>query len=74
MEVKVGIKDIAREITLETELTAATVTAALTAALTAEGLLTLTDSRGRTVLIPAQNIAYLDLGEENVRRVGFGTV
>lgn len=74
MEVKVGIKDIAREITVETDTTAATVTAALTAALTEEGLFTLTDTRGRTVLIPAKGIAYVDLGEENVRRVGFGTV
>jgi hypothetical protein len=26
------------------------------------------------VLIPANKIAYIDLGEENARRVGFGTL
>jgi hypothetical protein len=35
---------------------------------------TLTDEHGRKVLIPAERIAYVDIGEENARRVGFGAV
>ncbi len=34
----------------------------------------MTDERGRKVLIPAAKIAYVDLGEENARHVGFGSV
>ena len=37
-------------------------------------VLTLTDNRGRRVMIPGDKIAYLELGEENARRVGFGSL
>ncbi|MBM2809221.1 MAG: hypothetical protein HW422_2307, partial [Cutibacterium acnes] len=37
-------------------------------------ILTLTDAKGRKVLIPAHGIAYLDLGQPNSRQVGFGTL
>ena len=39
-----------------------------------DGLLSLTDERGRKVLVPASRIAYLEIGQEHVRRVGFGAV
>jgi hypothetical protein len=39
-----------------------------------DGVFTLTDERGRKVLIPVRKIAYVDLGEENARHVGFGAV
>jgi hypothetical protein len=35
---------------------------------------TLVDDKGRKVLIPAAGIAYVDLGSEHVRAVGFNTV
>ena len=44
------------------------------AALADDTFLRLTDDHGRKVLIPAAKIAYIDLGEENARRVGFGTL
>ena len=34
----------------------------------------LTDTKGRTVLVPVDKIAYVDLGQEHVRPVGFGTL
>ncbi|MFV0407856.1 MAG: DUF3107 domain-containing protein [Propioniciclava sp.] len=72
MEVKVGIRNVAREVALETTATAATLEADLTAALAANGVFALTDDRGRKVLIPAAQIAYVDLGTEHARPVGFG--
>ncbi len=74
MEIKIGIQEISRELTVETEATAAQVEKDLKQALAADGLLTLTDEKGRKVLIPADRIAYLDLGQEKSRPVGFGTV
>lgn len=74
MEIKIGIQEISRELTVETEATAAQVEKDLKQALAADGLLTLTDEKGRKVLVPADRIAYLDLGQEKSRPVGFGTV
>ncbi|MGC4151545.1 MAG: DUF3107 domain-containing protein [Propionicimonas sp.] len=74
MEIKVGIQHVAREITVETEETAAEVEKNLLKALADDTLLTLTDTKGRTVLVPVDKIAYVDLGQEHVRPVGFGTL
>ncbi|PKQ32818.1 MAG: DUF3107 domain-containing protein [Actinobacteria bacterium HGW-Actinobacteria-2] len=74
MEIKIGVQDIGRELTVETTATAAEVEAELKQALTDNGLLTLTDEKGRKVLIPAAKIAYIDLGQEKARPVGFGSL
>ncbi len=34
----------------------------------------LTDEKGRRVLVPADKLAYIDLGRQKTRPVGFGTV
>ena len=74
MEVKVGIRDIAREVIVETESSAAELEQQLEAALRDDLVFTLTETKGRKVLIPARTIAYVDLGQEHVRTVGFGAV
>lgn len=74
MEIKVGIVHGAREIVLESEETAANVESAFAKAVSDDGLLTLIDERGRKVLVPASRIAYLEIGQEQSRRVGFGAV
>lgn len=74
MEIKVGIQHVQREITVESTDSAAEVEQRLTAALGSNGLLRLNDEKGRAVLIPASSIAYVDLGTEHVRPVGFGAV
>ncbi|MFT4216862.1 MAG: DUF3107 domain-containing protein [Micropruina sp.] len=74
MEIKVGIVHGPREIVLESEETAADVEAAFGKAVAEGAVLTLTDDRGRKVLIPAARIAYLELGQEAARRVGFGAL
>lgn len=72
MEIKVGIRQVAREVVLETDEEASAISAAFSGALKDGGLLTLSDTQGRTVMIPAESIGYLELGKENARRVGFG--
>ncbi len=76
MEIKVGIQHVNREIVVETTDSAANVQKAFEDAMdgNGSGVLTLTDEHGRKVLIPADRIAYVDIGEENARRVGFGGV
>ncbi len=72
MEIKVGIQHVNREVVLEVSATAAEIEKSVMKAITDETMLSLTDEHGRRVLIPAATIGYVDIGEENSRRVGFG--
>lgn len=74
MEVKVGIRNVAREVSVETNSSAAELEGALAEALGNNGVFALTDDKGRKVLIPAAQVAYVDLGTENARPVGFGAL
>ncbi|HQY98962.1 MAG TPA: DUF3107 domain-containing protein [Propionicimonas sp.] len=74
MEIKIGIQHVAREITVETEATAKDIETSLREALTDGTLLVLADEKGRKVLVPADKIAYVDLGQEKTRTVGFGAL
>ena len=71
MEVKIGVQNAAREIVLETSLSPDEVAQQVSEALTSGGLLRLADDRGRTAIVPADRLAYVELGEPEVRRVGF---
>jgi hypothetical protein len=72
VEIKVGIQYVNREVTVETDESAVEVEKAFSDAVANGSVLTLTDTRGRKVMVPGEKIAYLELGEENARRVGFG--
>ena len=72
MEVKIGIQWAPRELVAETSLSAEEVQRALAAAVADGGVFTLTDDKGGTVLVPADKIAYVELGSTEPRRVGFG--
>jgi hypothetical protein len=74
VEIKIGIQQVSREVVIESTESAASVETAFTEALENAGVLTLTDEHGRKVLIQASSIGYIDIGEENARRVGFGSV
>lgn len=74
MEIKVGIQHAPREVSVETQESAQTVEQHIRDAFAGDGLLALSDEKGRKVLIPVATIAYIDLGQEHSRPVGFGTV
>lgn len=75
MEVKIGVQFATRELTLESAQTADEVAAAVAEALRADiGVLTLVDEHGRRVLVPADKLAYVEIGETEQRRVGFGAM
>jgi hypothetical protein len=71
MEVKIGVRQAPRELVIDTADTAEEIEARLAEAVSAEGLLTLTDSRGRRVLVPAAGIAYVEIGTSVSGQVGF---
>ncbi len=72
MDIKIGILDSSREVQLDSEEAPEVITARITEAIASGALLSLTDDRGRTVLIPGSKIAYVELGAPSSRRVGFG--
>jgi hypothetical protein len=74
VEVKVGVKGAARELSLESAQTAEEITAAVRAALADGGILTLVDEKGRQVIVPVDKLAYVEIGEQVERRVGFGAI
>ncbi|MFF6773507.1 DUF3107 domain-containing protein [Streptomyces sp. NPDC012637] len=75
MEVKIGVQYAPREIVLESGQSAEEVESAVAAALAGKSpLLSLTDEKGRKILVPADKIAYIEIGEQAVRRVGFGAL
>lgn len=75
VDIKIGIENVNRELGIESDQSRDDVTAALKSALgDKEGVLTLTDSKGRQLIVPGAKIAYVELGEEHARQVGFGTI
>ncbi|MEU8889717.1 DUF3107 domain-containing protein [Streptomyces sp. NPDC048442] len=75
MEVKIGVQHAPREIVLESGQSAEEVERAVADALAGKAqLLSLNDDKGRKVLVPADRIAYVEIGEPAQRRVGFGNL
>jgi hypothetical protein len=71
MEVKIGVQHVPRELVVDSADSAEAIQAALDAALSGDGTLALSDSRGRRVLVPARNIAYVEIGGGVSGQVGF---
>lgn len=72
MEVKIGVQQAAREVVLESAQSADDVVALVQAAVADSSLLTLADEKGRTVLVPGDRIAYVEIGVSERGRIGFG--
>ena len=73
VEVKIGVQHTPREITLESGQSADDVERAVTAALDGKArILSLEDEHGRKILVPADRLAYVEIGEPTTRKVGFG--
>jgi Protein of unknown function (DUF3107) len=72
VEVKIGVLHTPREIVLESTQTPDEVEQLVAAALkSTDGQLSLTDERGRKVIVPANLIAYIEIAQADTRRVGF---
>ena len=72
MDIRIGITNSPREITFESDQTAAEVEALVAAAL-GEGshFVKLIDNKGKVFIVPTSSFAYIELGSELSRRVGF---
>jgi hypothetical protein len=73
LEVKIGIQSIPRELAVETDTPVDEIERALADALKTDGgVFSLAAEKGGKVVIPADKIAYIEFGDAEPRRVGFG--
>lgn len=74
MEIRIGVRDVAREVSFETESTPAQVRSAVADALSSGAhLIELEDDKGGSVLVPTGALGYVEIGSPEKGRVGFGS-
>ena len=71
MEVKIGVQNAQRELVLDTDSTPEDIESQLAEAIAGSGVLRLADVKGRTIVVVADKIAYLELGSPTSSTVGF---
>ena len=71
MEVKIGVQHAPRELVIETDETPENVEKLFTEAAGQDGILALTDSKGRRILVPVTRISYVEIGGGVAGHVGF---
>jgi uncharacterized protein DUF3107 len=72
VEVKIGVQHTPREISFDSAQSPADIEKAVADALAKDdGLLKLTDDKGRRIIVPGAKIAYVEIAEAEIRRVGF---
>lgn len=70
-EVKIGISDSSHELNFECSNTQAEVITKVNEAIKSSSVLSLSDSKGREILVPFNKISYVEVGESTDRHVGF---
>ena len=72
MEIRIGIANTGRELNFESAETAESVRTSVTAALDAGAAsVTFTDVKGNSYVVPTVGIAFVEIGTEESRRIGF---
>jgi len=72
MDIKIGIKHSNRELSFETDQSAEALEKAVSGAIESGAkMISLSDAKGNKFLIPTEALAYLEIGAEEARRVGF---
>ena len=72
MEIRIGIVNGARELSFESNEKVASIEAAVAAALAgSQPYLKLEDDKGKSYIVPAASIGFVEIGNDQARRVGF---
>jgi hypothetical protein len=71
VEVKIGVQYAPRELVVESSQSPAEVEKIVTEAIASEGTLSLTDEKGRRIIVPVSKVAYVEIAEASSRTVGF---
>lgn len=71
MEVKIGVQFASREIVVDSNLEHAEVQKVIETAIADGGVISLTDSKGKLVLVPSDRVTYVEIGSPTQGQVGF---
>ncbi|CAB4741505.1 MAG: DUF3107 family protein [Actinobacteria bacterium] len=71
-EVRIAVTRVASDLFFESAQSAADIKSAVADALASGKPLILTDVRGHEIIVPADKIGYVEVGDAASRRVGFG--
>ena len=72
MEVRIGIRENQRDLAFESNQSASEVSGAISQAFSnKQDLVSFQDEKGKTIIVPVAAIAYVEIGAEQNRRVGF---
>lgn len=72
VEIRIGIANTGRELSFETNEAAAEVKKSIASALDAGAThVSFNDTKGNNYIVPTAGLAYIELGTEESRRVGF---
>ncbi|WP_300342761.1 DUF3107 domain-containing protein [Nesterenkonia sp.] len=75
MEVRIGVQNVSREIVVETDQSPEDVEKAVADAIeNSKPLLSLTDRREKTIVVPVASIGYVEIGSDTKQTVGFAAV
>jgi Protein of unknown function (DUF3107) len=71
VEVKIGVLHASRELVFESSDSRDDILAMVQKAIGDGEMIELMDSKGRTIVVPSDRLAYVEIGEEGSRRAGF---
>ncbi|WGX95140.1 DUF3107 domain-containing protein [Nocardioides sp. L-11A] len=72
VEVKIGVQNTARELVIETDESHDAVAKQVADAIAAaDGVITLTDTKGKVTVVPTAKLAYVEIGRSTSGQVGF---
>ena len=71
MEIKIGVQHSPRELVVESDATPDEIEKHVSDALSGDGMLALTDTRGRRILVPVARLSYVEIGGGVSGQVGF---
>lgn len=71
MEIKIGVQHSPRELVVESAASPEEIEKQVADALAGDGLLALSDARGRRVLVPVARLTYVEIGHGVSGQVGF---
>ena len=73
VEVRIGISDSPRELTIDLSNSADEIEATVARALNEGSHVSFTDERGRRLIVPAAKVGFIEVSASSERKVGFGT-
>lgn len=71
VDIRIGMMNTGRELNFSSDEAAEAITQKVDEALAGKASLSFTDSKGSTYIIPTASLAYIEVGSEQVRKVGF---